>query len=72
MAALFTIAKGESNLSVYHLINRQNSAYVHDGYYLVIERNKDLTHAAVLVSLEKIVNKRDQIEKATYFMLPFI
>ena len=42
-------------------------------YYLTIKRNKVLIKAAILTNIEKIMlSERNQTQKITYTMIPFI
>ena len=42
-------------------------------YYLAIERYKTLIRATTLMNLENIVlSERSQLQKTTYYVIPFI
>ena len=41
-------------------------------YYSAVKRNKVLIPATTWIKLEKMLNKRNQTQKATYFMIPFL
>ena len=42
-------------------------------YYLAMKRNELLVHVTIWMNLENIVlNERNQSQKTTYYMIPFI
>lgn len=75
IAALFKIAKGESQPkcpATDECIYKMWYIHVME-YYLAMKNNEVPTHATIWLNLEKIMlNKRSQLQKDIYNMIPFI